>query len=100
MYIDVLRRLREAVRKKRPEKWRTSSWFLFHDNVATYRSVLVKDVLVNSNATTLEHPPYSADLGPADIYLFHPPKSALKGRRFLILLTSFSLYIFGPCIFV
>jgi hypothetical protein len=43
---------------------------------------LVKDVLAKSNATTLEHPPYSPDLGPADFYLFPRPKSALKGRRF------------------
>jgi hypothetical protein len=26
-YIDVLHQFREAVRKKRPEKWRTNSWF-------------------------------------------------------------------------
>ena len=26
MYIGILRLLRDAVRKKRPEKWRTNSW--------------------------------------------------------------------------
>jgi len=28
MHIDILRRLRDAVRRKRPEIWRTNMWFL------------------------------------------------------------------------
>jgi hypothetical protein len=32
--------------------------------------------------TTLEHPPYSPDLAPADFYLFPWLRSALKERRF------------------
>ena len=31
--------------------------------------------------TTLENPPYSLDLAPADFYLFRRLKSGLKGRR-------------------
>ena len=42
MYLDILRNLREAVRRKRPEKWRTNSWFLLRDNAPAHRSVLVK----------------------------------------------------------
>jgi transposase len=49
----------------------------FH-NAPTHRSVLVKDFLAEKNATTLEHPPYSPDLIPADIYRFPSLKSALK----------------------
>jgi hypothetical protein len=55
MYIDILRRLRDAVRRKRPEKWRTNSWFLLHENALAHRSVLVTDFLAKSNVTTLEH---------------------------------------------
>ena len=44
--------------------------------------VLFKVFLANNNVTTLEHPPYSPDLDPADFYLFPRLKSALKGRRF------------------
>ena len=61
-YIDFLCRLRDTVRRKRPEKWRTDSWFYLHDNASTHRSVLVKDFLAKNNVTTLEHPPYSPDL--------------------------------------
>ena len=56
MYIDILRRLRDAVRRKRPEKWRTDSWFLLHDNAPAHRSVLVKDFLAKNSVTTSQHP--------------------------------------------
>ena len=64
-----------------PEKWRTNSWFLPHDNAPAHRSYLVKDILAKNNVTTLEHPPYSHDLTEADFYPFPQLKSALKGRR-------------------
>jgi transposase len=82
MYTDILRRLRDAVRRKRPEKWRTNSWFLIHDNAPTHRSVLVKDFLTKTNVTTVEHPPYSPDIVPGDFYLFLRLKAASKGRCF------------------
>ena len=70
MYINILCCLRDAVRKKRPTKWRTNSWFHLHDNAPAHWSVLVKDFSSTNNVTTLEHPPYSPDLAPADFYLF------------------------------
>jgi transposase len=70
MYIDILRRLRDAVTRKRPEKWRTRSCCLLHNNAPAYRSVFVKDFLANDNVTILELPPYSPDMVPADFYLF------------------------------
>jgi len=41
MYIDIFRRLRDAVRRKYPEKWRTNSLFLLHDNAPAHQSVPV-----------------------------------------------------------
>jgi hypothetical protein len=55
MYTDILRRLRDAVRRKCPEKWRTNSWFLIHDNAPAHRSGLVKDFLETANVTTVQH---------------------------------------------
>ena len=43
MSHNVDRHLRHAVRKKSPEKWRTNSWFPFHDNAPTHVLVLDKD---------------------------------------------------------
>jgi len=72
--IDVLRRLRDAARRKRFEKWRTNSWFLLHDNAPAYRSVLVNDFLAKNNVATPEHPLYSPGCS-----WFLP---ALNGRHF------------------
>jgi hypothetical protein len=81
MYIDMLRRLWDAVRRKRPEKRRTSSWFLLHDNAPAHRAV-GEDFLAKNNVTTLEHPPYSPNMTAADFYLLPRLISSLKGRRF------------------
>jgi len=59
MYIDILRRLEETVRRKRPEKWRTNSCFHLHDNAPAHRSVFVEDFLAKDNEKTLEHTPHS-----------------------------------------
>ena len=69
MYLDILHRLRHAVRRKRPQKWRTISRFLLHVNAPAHRSVLVKDFLAKNNVTTLNQLPHSPDLAPADCYL-------------------------------
>ena len=81
MYIDILHRLMDAVRKKRPEKWRTNSWFLFHDNAPAHRSVLVRYFLRTKNVTALERAPYTLDLGATHFKQFTRLKSLFKGRR-------------------
>jgi transposase len=82
MYIDILRRVRDAVRRKRPEKWRTNSWCLLHNNAPAYRSLFVKDFLAKNSVTTLELPPYSPDMTPANFYPFPRLITDLKERRF------------------
>ena len=81
MYIDTLCPLRNAVRRKRPEKRRTSSWFLLHDNAPAHQSFWVKDFLAKNFVTTLERPSSSPELAAAEFYLFPRLKSALKGQR-------------------
>jgi hypothetical protein len=51
MYIDILHLLRDAFRRKCPEKMRTNSWSLFHDNAPAHQSVSVKDLLAKNNVT-------------------------------------------------
>jgi hypothetical protein len=88
IYIDILHHLRDAVRRKRPQKWKTSSWFLLHNNAPAHQSLVVTVSLAMSNVTTLQHPPNSPDMDPTDFYLFPQLKSALKGWRFMMLLIS------------
>jgi hypothetical protein len=78
-YLEMLNRLRENVRKKRPQLWRNNSWFLHHDNALTHASLLSRDFLANMNTTVLPQPPNSPDLAPADSFLFPKLKSTLKG---------------------
>lgn len=81
-YLGVLRRLRENIRRKRPELWRSKSWVLHHDNAPAHSSLLIRDYCAKSETTVLPQPPYSPDLAPADFFLFPKLKSTLKGRRF------------------
>jgi len=37
-YCDVLRRLPENVRRRRPELWRQGNWLLHHDNAPCHTS--------------------------------------------------------------
>jgi histone-lysine N-methyltransferase SETMAR len=63
-YFDVLRRLRENVRRKRPVKWRYYSWAPHHDNAPAHTSLFVRQFLTSTKTTVIPHPPYSPDLAP------------------------------------
>ncbi|KAJ4436780.1 hypothetical protein ANN_16912 [Periplaneta americana] len=78
LYVETLRRLWDAVRRKRPEKWVENNWFLMHDNAPAHRAIIVKNFLARHNITALDHPPYSPDLSPPDYFLFPRLKSHLK----------------------
>jgi len=85
MYIDILRRLREAVRRKRPEKGTTNILFLLDDNDPAHRSVWVKDFLANNGAITLEHLQHSPGLTQADFDLL---STEISIEAFVMLPTS------------
>jgi histone-lysine N-methyltransferase SETMAR len=74
--MEILKRLREAVRRKGPEL-RPNDWILHHDNAPAH-----KQFLTQKSITKMEHPPYSPDLAPNDFWLFPKIKSASKLRRF------------------
>ncbi|GBM84179.1 hypothetical protein AVEN_61028-1 [Araneus ventricosus] len=81
LYLEILKRLRDAIRRKRPEKWATKDWFILHDNAPPHRALIVQKYLARHSVTTLEHPPYFPDIAPADVYLFPRLKMKLKGHR-------------------
>ena len=81
-YCEVLRRLRENVRRKRPEMWKNGNWLLHHDNAPAHTSLVVREFLTKNNMTTVPHPAYSPDLALWDFYVFPKTKLWLKGRRF------------------
>ena len=81
-YIAVLTKLRERVRRKRPELWR-NGWVLQQDNAPARNALSVKQFLANKNIVVLKHSPYSPDLAPCDFSLFPKIKSVLKGTHFM-----------------
>jgi len=55
-YVEVLRRLPESVRRKRPENWRNGNWILHHDNAPAHTSHLVQQFLAKHGTTQLQQP--------------------------------------------
>jgi len=65
-YCEVLKWLREGIRRKRPDKWKKNNWFLHHDNAPAHTSLVVRQFLTSKNITVILHPhPYSPDLAHA-----------------------------------
>ena len=69
-YQDVLARLRDAVRRKRPELWENKTWMLHHDNAPAHASLPISSYLAKHLTTVVPHPPYSLNLAPADFSFF------------------------------
>ncbi|UYV63523.1 hypothetical protein LAZ67_2004493 [Cordylochernes scorpioides] len=69
-YIGVLRRLREAIRQKRPELWRSKSCILHHDNAPAHTALKISKFLQDHSTSVFPQPPYSPDLAPCDFFLF------------------------------
>jgi hypothetical protein len=44
-YVEIMKWLRETVRRKRPELW-SNTWILHHDNAAAHKVLSVKQYLV------------------------------------------------------
>ena len=61
-YLEVVKRLREKVRRKRPELFANNSWILHHDNAPAHTAMSVREFLATKQITMFEHPAYSPDL--------------------------------------
>lgn len=78
-YLSVMRRLREAIRKKRPELWKDNSWFLHHDNTPSHTALVLRDHFAKNSTHIVPQPP---DLASCDFWLFPKLKRPLRGHRF------------------
>ena len=78
-YVKVLKRLRENVRRKRPDQWQNNTRLLHHDNAPAHAALLTRRFLTDNNMTVVPHPPYSPDLAPSDFFLFLKLKMKLMG---------------------
>jgi hypothetical protein len=74
-YCDVLRRLRENMRKFRLELWQQKNWPLHHDNASSRTYFFTREFLTKNSMTVVSHPPYFS--------LFPRRKIKLKSRHFV-----------------
>ncbi len=82
VYIDSLRRMREAYRRKRPHYWEGRQFFLLQDNASPHRSTPTTEYLQSVNQALWSHLAYSPDLSPCDFWIFPLIKAEMKGHRF------------------
>jgi hypothetical protein len=75
-YLEVLKRLCEKVRRKRPELFANNSRILHQDNAPAHTALSVREFLATKQTTVLEHPAYSPDLAsPLRPRLFSVPEN-------------------------
>jgi histone-lysine N-methyltransferase SETMAR len=75
-YCEVLLKLRDTIRRKRPGQL-ARGVLLHHDNNRTHRGRATQERIQE----LLEHPPYNPDLAPSGFHLFGPLKNHLGGKR-------------------
>jgi hypothetical protein len=82
-YMEILKRLREDVRRKKPELW-PNVCILHHDNAVAHKTLSVKQCL----AQKIDYRNGTSDLAASDFWLFPKIDSALKDEDFRTLKTS------------
>jgi len=70
LYIEVLKRLWENVRWKRPDQWRNNTWLLHHGNAPAHAALLTRRFLTDNNMSVVPHPPYSPNLAHSDFFSY------------------------------
>ena len=81
-YLQVLCRLREAVRRKQPDMWAAKNFQLYHDNAPAHSAHVIHAFPAQNSMSLVRHAPYSPELARCDLWLFPKLKTSLKGRRF------------------
>ncbi len=84
VYIQSLREMREAVRRKRPAMWRGRDFYLLQDNASPHTSYETLAFLFEIDMAEYlwPHPQYSPDLSPCDYFAFPLLKAKIRGHHF------------------
>jgi hypothetical protein len=80
-YCEVLLKLRDSIRKKRPGHL-ARGVLLHHDNARLHTAQPIEERIQEPQCKFLQHPPCSPDLGPSDFRLFGSPKKHLGYKGF------------------
>jgi hypothetical protein len=60
--LEVIRHLRNAVRRKRPDLWASRNWQLHHDSARAHSSHLIESFLSKYSIPVVRQTPYSPDM--------------------------------------
>lgn len=82
VYVGILSRLHEAIRRKRPVVWEKNQYRILHDNTPAHTATPTFAAMVETSMHIVEHPPYSPDLAPVDFWFFPFLKGEIRGRIF------------------
>ena len=78
-YQQVLCKLHDAVRNKRPDLWMAKNCQLHYDNVPAHQLHLIHTFLAKHGIPVVHQPPYSPHIAPCDFRLFPELKTTFKG---------------------
>jgi hypothetical protein len=81
-YMEVLKRLIDAMRHKQGGLWRDRSLILHHDNAPAHSLLSVSQFLAGNGISALNHPLYSPDLASAD-WAFSRTQESAERKVFL-----------------
>jgi hypothetical protein len=66
-YLQVLKRLRLAVSRKRPQKGAAGAWAPRHDNAPAHTAHPIQVFLASRGISVVQQPPYSPNMAPCDL---------------------------------
>jgi hypothetical protein len=75
-YVEIMKRLHEAVCRKKPKLW-PNSWIV-HYNAPAHKVLSLKQFLAQKSIANMEHPPFHPYLAPSDFWLFTKIKPTQK----------------------
>ena len=81
-YMEVLRRLPDVLRRKRPDMWVVKNFQLQDDDAPAHFTRVIKAFLAKNSMSVVRQAPYSLSLEPCDFWVFPKLKTTLKGRQF------------------
>jgi hypothetical protein len=81
-YLLVLKCLRLAVSRKRPQKRAAGAWELHHDNAPAQTAQSIQVSLTGHGIPLVQQPLHSPEMVPSDFWLFSQLKTVLKWKTF------------------
>ena len=79
--IKLLSIFLKQLHRKRPHLVSSGSWFFHWDNAPVNTARITKEMLSKKGISLLEHPPYSPDLAPANLFFFSKVKMEMSGLK-------------------